>query len=113
MDLLIGTAWAQDAAGGAAGGPGFASNLIMIGAIFAIFYFILIRPQNKAAQAHQVMVAGLKKGDQVVTKGGIFGRVAEVEDDALSIEVAKGVRIRVEKSKVGRLQGAATDEKAS
>lgn len=111
MDLLIGTAYAQEAAGGA--GPAFGSNLIMIGAIFAIFYFILIRPQNKAAQAHQAMVAGLKKGDQVVTKGGLYGRVAEVEDDALSIEVAKGVRIRVEKSKVGRLQGAVTEEKAS
>jgi preprotein translocase subunit YajC len=110
MDLLIGTAWAQEAGGGAAGGFAMYSNFIMIAAIFAIFYFILIRPQNQQMKAHQSMVDNLKKGDRVVTRGGLHGKVAEVEDQTISLEVSKGVRITVDKSKVGRLQGNNSNE---
>lgn len=64
--------------------------------IFAIMYFLLIRPQQKKAKEHQAMVAGLRRGDQVVTQGGIIGKVSKVKDDGeLEVEIAEGVKIRV------------------
>ena len=64
--------------------------------IFVIFYFLLIRPQKKRMQAHEAMVMATKKGDHVVTSGGILGKVTAVEnDDTLRIEIASGVEVRV------------------
>jgi preprotein translocase subunit YajC len=63
--------------------------------IFAIMYFLLIRPQQKKAKEHQAMVAGLRRGDQVVTQGGIIGKVSKVNDGELEVEIAEGVKIRV------------------
>ena len=67
--------------------------------IFAIMYFLLIRPQQKKMKEHQAMVAALRRGDQVVTQGGIIGKVAKVKDDGeLELEIADGVKVRVVKS---------------
>ena len=64
--------------------------------IFAIMYFLLIRPQQKKAQEHQAMVAGLRRGDQVVTQGGIIGKVVKVKEDGeVEVEIAEGVKVRV------------------
>ncbi|WP_298836505.1 preprotein translocase subunit YajC [uncultured Roseobacter sp.] len=64
--------------------------------IFAIMYFLLIRPQQKKVKEHQAMVAALRRGDQVVTQGGIVGKVAKVKEDGeLEIEIADGVKVRV------------------
>ncbi|WP_375230817.1 preprotein translocase subunit YajC [Roseobacter sp. S98] len=64
--------------------------------IFAIMYFLLIRPQQKKVKEHQAMVAALRRGDQVVTQGGIVGKVAKVKEDGeLEIEIAEGVKVRV------------------
>jgi len=108
LDLFISTAYAQGA--GAPAGQG-SSMLLMIGGMVAIWYFLVIRPQSQQAKAHSAMIAALKKGDSVVTRGGLHGRVAEVEPDILVVEVSKGVRIRIDKDKVARRpDGAAADK---
>ncbi|MEP0961882.1 MAG: preprotein translocase subunit YajC [Roseobacter sp.] len=64
--------------------------------IFGIMYFLLIRPQQKKAKEHQAMVSGLRRGDQVITQGGIIGKVVKVKDDGeIEVEIAEGVKIRV------------------
>ena len=68
--------------------------------IFAIMYFLLIRPQQKKMKEHQNMVAALRKGDQVVTQGGVIGKVSHVSDDELKVEIADGVKVRVVRSTV-------------
>ncbi|KZY03371.1 MULTISPECIES: preprotein translocase subunit YajC [unclassified Sulfitobacter] len=69
--------------------------------IFAIMYFLLIRPQQKKLKDHQAMVAALRRGDQVVTQGGIIGKVVKVKDDGeLEVEVAEGVKVRVVQSTI-------------
>ncbi len=87
-------AYAQ-AAGGAGGA--FASFVPLI-LIFAIMYFLLIRPQQKKVKEHQAMVAALRRGDQVVTQGGLIGKVVKVKDDnEVEVELAEGVKVRVVK----------------
>jgi preprotein translocase subunit YajC len=72
--------------------------------IFAIMYFLLIRPQQKKMKEHQNMVSALRRGDQVVTQGGIIGKVAKVKDDnELEIEIAEGVKIRVVRSTIAQV----------
>ena len=95
-------AYAQ-AAGGA--GSAFASFVPLI-LIFAIMYFLLIRPQQKKVKEHQAMVAALRRGDQVVTQGGIIGKVSKVKEDGsneIEVEIAEGVRIRVVKNTVAQV----------
>lgn len=90
-------AYAQ--AGGDAMGA-FTSFIPLI-LIFAIMYFLLIRPQQKKAKAHQKMVEALRRGDQVITQGGIKAKVTKVHDDAeLEVEIADGVRVRVIRSTI-------------
>lgn len=88
---------AQGAGGGAAGG--FASFVPLI-LMFVIFYFLLIRPQQKKAKAHQEMISALKKGDNVVTSGGIHGIVTRVDDETLTLEIAEKVKIKVTRANV-------------
>ena len=95
-------AYAQ-AAGGA--GSAFASFVPLI-LIFAIMYFLLIRPQQKKVKEHQAMVAALRRGDQVVTQGGIIGKVSKVKEDGsneIEVEIAEGVKIRVVKNTVAQV----------
>ena len=69
--------------------------------IFGIMYFLLIRPQQKKAKEHQAMVAGLRRGDQVVTQGGLIGKVVKVKDDGeVEVEIADGVKVRVVQSTI-------------
>ena len=69
--------------------------------IFAIMYFLLIRPQQKKMKDHQAMVAALRRGDQVVTQGGLIGKVSKVKDDnEVEVELAEGVKVRVVKSTI-------------
>jgi preprotein translocase subunit YajC len=105
MNSLIPTAWAQ-ASGGAAGGGQF--GLLMIAGMFAIFYFLLIRPQQKKAKEHQAMVSKLSAGDEVVTSGGILGRITDVSDSFVTIEIADSVRVKVQKGQVTSLMPKGT-----
>ncbi len=72
--------------------------------IFAIMYFLLIRPQQKKVKEHQAMVEGLRRGDQVVTQGGMIGKVSKLKDDAeIEVEVAEGVKVRIVKSTIAQV----------
>ena len=72
--------------------------------IFAIMYFLLIRPQQKKLKEHQNMVAALRRGDQVVTQGGLIGKVAKVKDEGeIEVELAEGVKVRVVKSTIAQV----------
>ncbi len=89
------------AAGAAAGSPpGWIQFLPIIGMI-AIFWFLIIRPQMKRQKDHQKKIAGIQKGDQVVTAGGIVGKVVRVDDVYADIEIAQGVRVKTVKSTIG------------
>lgn len=72
--------------------------------IFAIMYFLLIRPQQKKVKTHQAMVAAVRRGDQVVTQGGLIGKVSKVKDDnEIEVELAEGVKVRVVKSTLSQV----------
>ena len=99
------------AGGGAAGGGGFTAFVPLI-LMFAIFYFLLIRPQQKKAKEHQAMISALKKGDRVITSGGIHGRITSVDDTTVTVEVAEKVKIKVSRGNIGAITpGAAPVEK--
>lgn len=96
---MSGIAWAQGA-GGAAAGPSPIVNLLPIALMFVILYFLMIRPQQKRAREHDTMVQNLKRGDDIVTSGGIHGRIQGIADKILTVEIAPNVRIRLERSQV-------------
>ncbi len=97
--MLATPAYAQAAGGGSA----FASFIPLI-LIFAIMYFLLIRPQKKKAKEHAKMVSELRRGDQVVTSGGLIGKVSKVKDDReIEVELAPNVKVRVIKSTVAQV----------
>ena len=89
------------AAGEAAGGG--IAQLVPLVLIIVIFYFLLIRPQQKRLKAHQSMIGELKKGDKVVTSGGIIGTVQDVSDDTLRVEIADKVRVSVKRDTITAL----------
>ncbi len=96
--MFITDAYAQSAGGGGMGGL---EGIIPFVLIFAIMYFLLIRPQQKRAKEHKAMVAALRRGDQVVTQGGVIGKVTKVkEEDEIEVEIADGVKVRVVQSTV-------------
>jgi preprotein translocase subunit YajC len=101
MNLFISDAHAQ-AAGGAAPGGGIGQILILV-AFVVVFYFLLIRPQQKRAKEHQALLSKLAAGDEVITAGGLLGRVTDVGDSFVTVEIAEGVRIKVQKSQVTQL----------
>ncbi len=97
--MFVTPAYAQAAGGGSA----FTSFIPLI-LIFAIMYFLLIRPQQKKAKDHKAMVAAVRRGDQVVTQGGIIGKVTKVRDEQeIDIEIAKRVKVRVVKSTLAQV----------
>ena len=90
--MFVSTAYAQTAPAGSAFDPMFFMPLILI---FVVFYFLLIRPQQKKLKEHRAMVAALRRGDRVVTSGGLIGTIAKVVgDNEVLIELAEGVRVR-------------------
>jgi len=97
MSLFISDAMAQTAGG--AGTGGFVSFLPMI-ALFVIFYFLLIRPQQKRQKEHKNMVAGLAKGDEIVTMGGVLGKITAVGENFVTVQVAENTEIKVQKMSV-------------
>ena len=101
MNSLIPDAMAQ--AAGAAPGPSPLAMPIMMVAFVAIFYFLMIRPQQKKQKEHQAMLSKIAAGDEVVTSGGILGRVIEVGDNFITLEIADNVRIKVQRFQVTSL----------
>ncbi|HMM38122.1 MAG TPA: preprotein translocase subunit YajC [Desulfovibrio sp.] len=87
---------------GAEGGNPITAFLPLI-LMFAIFYFLLIRPQQKKAKQHKEMLAGIRKGDKVLTAGGLEGAVLDVDGDSLTVEIAQGVTVKVNRNYVAGL----------
>lgn len=81
-------------------GSGGAVNMIIMVGMFVVFYFLLIRPQQKRQKEHKNMVSGLAKGDEVVTMGGILGKITAVDENFISVEIAKGTEIKVQRVSV-------------
>ena len=98
MNLFETTAYAAE---GPAGGDAGLINLLFLAGFVLIFYFLLWRPQSKRRKEHQELMAGLSKGDEVVTAGGIVGHINRVEDDFIKVQVANNVELRIQKSAVG------------
>ena len=97
MDFLISNAHAEGAAAPAGGGI---EMLLMMGVFFAIMYFMIIRPQQKRAKEHKQMLESLSKGDEVVTGGGVLGKVAGINENFVELTVADNVVIKVQKQAV-------------
>jgi preprotein translocase subunit YajC len=91
--MLISTAYAQ-AAGAAPGGADMLVQFAPLVLIFIVFYFLLIRPQQKKMKEHKAMLDAVRRGDKVVTGGGIVGTVTRVADDEVTVEIAENVRVR-------------------
>jgi len=89
---------------GAGGGP--LSMVMMFALIFGVFYFLVIMPAKKTQKKKDAMIGALKKGDKVVTSGGIYGTVAAVEDDSLLLKISENTKIRIAKSAIGGPVGA-------
>jgi preprotein translocase subunit YajC len=100
-DFLITPAYAQAAP--ATGPAGDLMTFLPMIAIFVVFYFLLIRPQQKKAKETRAMLAALQKGDEVVTAGGIVGRISKLGEQYASIEIANGVEISVQRAAVAQL----------
>jgi preprotein translocase subunit YajC len=98
--MLVTPAYAQAAGGGAAGGLiGFVPILL----IFAIMYFLMIRPQQKKMKEHKAMVEALRRGDQVLTAGGMIGKVVKVNEGEVEVELAPNVKVRVIKNTIAQV----------
>lgn len=115
IPMFFQAAAAPAAAGG--GGDLMMSLLLPVGMI-VIFYFLLIRPQNARMKKHRAMIAGMKKGDKVVTQGGIIGRVFKITDDEVTIDTGEGGKLRIVRSMVVEIknndgQAPANDVKES
>ena len=102
MSLLISNAYAQ-AGGSGSGSAGGSFQIIFFAVIAAVFYFLIIRPQQKRMKDQQSMISRLASGDEVVTSGGMLGRITEVGDSFITLEIADGVRIKVQKAQVTQL----------
>lgn len=107
MDFLISTAWAAPAEQ-----PDPIMSFLPLILIFVVFYFLLIRPQQKRAKEHKQMVAALAKGDEVVTNGGLLGKITEVGDNFIQLQVSDGVEVKVQRQAVSTLMPKGTMKEA-
>ena len=98
-NLFISDAWAQ--AGGGSGSSLF--SLLPLALIFVLFYFLLIRPQQRRAKQHKQMVAAIKAGDEVATNGGLIGRVTDLNDNCVTLKVATGVNVQVQRHAIAQM----------
>jgi preprotein translocase subunit YajC len=107
MGWLIQDAWAQ-----ADGQGNPLISLLPLVLIFAVFYFLLIRPQNKRQKEHRELVANLTVGDEVVTAGGVLGKVTEIKEQFLRVQVADGVELKVQRHTIGAVMPKGTIKSA-
>ncbi|MFN2348991.1 MAG: preprotein translocase subunit YajC [Thioalkalivibrio sp.] len=110
MNFFIADAAAQS--GQSAGGGGF-EFLIMIAIFFAIMYFLIIRPQTKRAKEHKAMVESLAKGDEVITNGGLLGRIVEMDDSFIRVELTEGVQVSVQRTAIATVMPKGTMPKGT
>lgn len=104
FDLAYAMAPQQGGQGGDAGA--LMSGLLPMILIFGVFYFLLIRPQQKKAKEHKSLLDNLKKGDSVITQGGLYGKIAGISDNVVTLEIADKVRVRVSRAHIAGLASA-------
>jgi preprotein translocase subunit YajC len=102
-------AWAQAAQQGG-GASGLLTTFLPLILIFVIFYFLLIRPQQKRAKEHRHMLENIKKGDKVITSGGIYGVVESVEENTLTLKIAENVKVKFGKAYIATVRTKAEEE---
>ncbi|MDP2697960.1 preprotein translocase subunit YajC [Thalassospira sp.] len=108
--MLISPAYAQ----GAGGGADMLTSFLPLILIFVVFYFLLIRPQQKKQKQHKEMLAAIRRGDKIVTAGGIIGTVAKViGDDEVSVEIAEGVKVKVARGMISAVLSKTEPAKSS
>lgn len=106
FELLTATsAWAEGEAGGGGLGGLLSGPLPMLVLMFAVFYFLLIRPQQKKAKAHKEMLGNLRKGDTILTTGGLYGKITGLTDSVVVVEIAPQVRVKVSRGHVAGVGG--------
>ena len=110
--MFVTPAYAQAAAPAAGGAAAFAQFVPLI-LVFLIMYFLIMRPQQKKMRLHREMIAALKKGDNVITQGGIIGKVVGVRDEEIEVEIAQGVRIRVVRATIAQVVNRAASVAAN
>jgi len=107
MDFFISTAYAQDAAP-----QGGLMSFLPLIVIFAVFYFMLIRPQMKRSKEHKQLVSQLSKGDEVITNGGLLGKITDVSDSFVTLELADNLQIKLQRSAVANVMPKGTIKSA-
>ncbi|MBW7931582.1 MAG: preprotein translocase subunit YajC [Gammaproteobacteria bacterium] len=110
MGLLIQDAWAQGAAPAAQGDPLF--SMLPLALVFVVFYFFLIRPQSKRQKEHKEMVSKIAVGDEIVTAGGVLGKVTELGEQFVEVEVSAGVRVKIQRHTIGAVMPKGTIKSA-
>ena len=108
MDFFISNAYAQ--AGDA--GPGGLMSFLPLIVIFAVFYFMLIRPQMKRSKEHKQLVSQLSKGDEVITNGGLLGKITDVSDTFVTLELADNLQIKLQRQAVANVMPKGTIKSA-
>ena len=108
MDFLIANAYAQDAAAQ----PGALAQFLPLILIFIVFYFLLIRPQMKRAKEHKALVANRGKGDEVVTNGGLLGKITDLNDSFVTLELTEGVQIKIQRQAIAAVMPKGTMKSA-
>ena len=108
MDFFISNAYAQDAATS----PGGLMSFLPLVVIFAVFYFMLIRPQMKRSKEHKQLVSQLGKGDEVITNGGLLGKIIDVSDSFVTLELADNLQIKLQRQAVANVMPKGTIKSA-
>lgn len=103
--MFTSAAYAQTATGTAASGTSILQAIMPFLLILPIFYFLLIRPQQRRMKEHRAMIDAVKKGDTVVTSGGLIGKVTRVQDSEVEVEIAPNTRVRVVKATLSEVRG--------
>lgn len=104
--MLVTPAYAATTGAAPAGAGGFLVQILPLVLIFIVFYFLLIRPQQKRMQTHRAMIEAVKKNDVAVTSGGIVGKVVKVDEAEVELEIAQGVKVRVVKGMLSEVRPA-------
>jgi len=107
MSIFFENAWAQDSAVGSDSFLGFLPLII----IFVVFYFLLIRPQSKKQKEHQEMISSLEVGNEVVTAGGVLGKIKEINEQYVQLQISENVIIKVQRHTIGALMPKGTIKK--
>ncbi len=104
---MINPAWAQAAQGGA---PPALMNMLPLVLVVVVFYLLLFRPQQQKAKEHRTMLANLKRNDEVVTSGGLYGKIVALNDKVVTLEIAPNVRVRIDRPQIASLARSSQPE---